>query len=166
MAGIFAGRLSEAQIPGFHVAVWVYGVWGHDVSDVPIGEKRQSLIRFAVYSGGSALLFAAVTLVAQRLSWISALPSYFYQSLIFVPFTTFVLFGYLFKVNKPEIFVQLYLLTMVVKFIAYGAYVFFVILDDKSGAPGNVVFFMLLYVFFTMLEVAVLFRKISPKDPQ
>jgi len=119
-----------------------------------------------VFSAGSALLFAAVTLIAYDLSWIGAIPSFFYQTLFFVPFTTFVIFAYLFKVSKPGIFVQLYLLTMVVKFIGYGAYMFFVIMDDKSGAPGNVVFFMLLYAFFTALEIAFLFRKISPRDPQ
>ena len=117
-------------------------------------------------SVASAILFAAATLGAKSLSWIGSIPSYFNQTLFFVPFTTFVIFAYLYKVGKAEIFVQLYLLTMVVKFIAYGAYMFFVIVDDKPGAPGNVVFFMLLYAFFTALEIAFLFRKVSARDPQ
>ncbi len=124
------------------------------------------MIRFAVFLSGSTLLFAAGTLLANSLSWIGMMPSYFYQTLFFVPFTTFVIFAYLTKVTRPEIFVQLYLLTMIVKFITYGAYMFSVIVDDKRGAPGNVVFFMVLYAFFTALEVAFLYRKISPRDPQ
>ena len=124
------------------------------------------MIRFGLYLIVSVLLFAALTFLAKQQSWIEEIPSYFYQTLFFVPFTTFVIFGYLYKLSKPDIFVQLYLLTMVVKFFAYGAYVFFVIVDDKPGARGNVLFFLVLYGFFTVLEIAFLYRKISSRNPQ
>jgi hypothetical protein len=48
---------------------------------------------------------------------------------------------------------------MAVKFLAYGAYNFVMILEDKIGAVQNVIWFMLLYLTFTALEILFLFRK-------
>lgn len=100
-------------------------------------------------------------MLAIRLTWIDALPSFFYQTILFLAFTTFVVFGYLYKADKPGFFVQLYLLTMVVKFIAYGVFNLIVIREDPTGAVNNVAFFMLIYLVFTTLEVGFLYRKIS-----
>lgn len=58
-------------------------------------------------------------------------------------------------------FVTLYLLSMAVKLLAYGAYVVVMIIYDNEGATENVVFFMAAYALFTGLEVAFLYRKIS-----
>ena len=76
------------------------------------------------------------------------------------------IFVYLYKVNKPDFFVQLYLLTMAVKLVAYGAYNLLMILKDKSGAAENVVFFMILYLVFTTLEIVFLYRKITGSEGQ
>jgi len=94
-------------------------------------------------------------------NWFS-LPSFFYETLILVVFVTSVMFVYLSKVNKPLYFVQLYLLTMTVKIIAYGAYVYFMITRDQRGTFVNVVFFLISYLLFTTLEIVFLYRKISP----
>lgn len=104
--------------------------------------------------------------MAYRFAWIGSLPSYFYQTLIFLIVTTIVIYRYLKRAEKPEFFVQLYLLTMAVKLLAYGAYNIVMIMDDKSGANKNVLFFMLLYVVFTALEIAFLYHKISGKKSQ
>jgi len=93
--------------------------------------------------------------------WISELPSYFFQTVIFLLFGTSLLYLYLYKFNKPDFFVQFYLLTMGVKLIAYGAYNFVVIMQDKKGATQNVVWFITLYIIFTVLEVGFLHRKIT-----
>ncbi len=125
------------------------------------------MIRFGFFLLVSAVVLASLTLLAWHKLWISELPSFFYQTLIFLVFTTATIFVYLYKVNKPGFFIQLYLLTMVVKFIAYGAYNLLMILEDRTGASLNVIFFMLLYVVFTALEIAFLYRKISdPEQPQ
>jgi hypothetical protein len=50
---------------------------------------------------------------------------------------------------------------MAVKLIAYGAYNFVMILDDKAGATQNVVWFGVLYLIFTALEIGFLYRRIS-----
>ena len=119
------------------------------------------MIRFFVVLLVAALAIAGLTILAQHLSWIDALPSFFYQILLFLVFATFVVFRYLYKVDKPDFFVQLYLLTMVVKFIAYGVFNLIVILEDRPGAAHNVAFFMIIYLLFTGLEVAFLYHKIS-----
>jgi hypothetical protein len=107
----------------------------------------------------SVLLGTGLVLVHQHL--LSTLPSYFYQTLIFLLFGTSVLFVYLYRFNKPDFFIQLYLLSMAVKLIAYGAYNFVMILDDKGGATENVVWFGLLYFIFTALEIGFLYRRIT-----
>lgn len=112
-----------------------------------------------------ALLTAAlmIVLIAHGLldnQSIKSLPSYFYQTLIFLLFGTGLLYVYLHRFEKPGFFVQLYLLTMAVKLLAYGAYNFFMISEDKGGATQNVIWFMILYFIFTALEIGFLYRKI------
>jgi len=119
------------------------------------------VIRFFVVLSVAALAIAGLMMLAIRLTWMDALPSFFYQTILFLLFATFVIFRYLYKADKPGFFVQLYLLTMVLKFIAYGVFNAIVILKDRPGAAGNVIFFIVLYLLFTALEVAFLYRKIS-----
>jgi hypothetical protein len=122
------------------------------------------VIRFFVVLLGAALAMAGLTFLAVHLSWIDALPSFFYQILLFLVFATFVVYRYLYKVNKPDFFVQLYLLTMAVKFIGYGVFNLIVIMEDRPGAAHNVAFFLVIYLLFTALEVAFLYRKISRSE--
>jgi len=89
------------------------------------------------------------------------LPSYFVQTLLFLVFSTGLLFVYLYRSGSAGYFVQLYLLSMAIKLLAYGAYNLIIIRSDPSGAIPNVVFFMLVYFIFTLLEIAFLYRKIS-----
>lgn len=119
------------------------------------------MIRFVIALLVSAIVLAGLSAIVCKQLWKGELPSFFYQTLIFLVFATITIFAYLYNVDKPDFFVQLYLLTMAVKFLAFGAYNLFMILDDKSGAPANVVFFMLLYIVFTGLEITFLYRKIT-----
>ena len=100
-----------------------------------------------------ALALSAVAWVSADSCWIAALPSFFFQTTIFLLFGTGLLYVYLYRFNKPDFFIQLYLLTMAVKLLAYGAYNFFMIIEDKQGAVKNVVWFMTLYFIFTALEM-------------
>jgi hypothetical protein len=122
------------------------------------------VIKFFLVLLVAAIVMAGLTFLALHLSWIQALPSFFYQILLFLVFATFVVFRYLYKVDKPDFFVQLYLLTMVVKFVAYGVFNLIVILEDRRGAAPNVVFFLINYLLFTALEVVFLYRKISHSE--
>ena len=93
--------------------------------------------------------------------WLNELPSYFFQTLILLLFGTGLLYIYLYRFNRQDLFVHIYLLSMVVKLLAYGAYNFFMIIDDEAGAVSNVSWFMLLYLIFTLLEIVFLYKKIS-----
>jgi len=119
------------------------------------------VIRFFLVLSVAALAIAGIMMVAIRLTWIDALPSFFYRTILFLMFATFVVFRYLYKADKSGFFVQLYLLTMAVKFIAYGVFNVIVIREDPAGAASNVAFFIFSYLVFTALEVVFLYRKIS-----
>ena len=122
------------------------------------------MIRFFAVLSVAALAIAGITMLAVRMTWIDALPSFFYQTILFLLFATLVVFRYLYKADNPGFFVQLYLLTMALKFIAYGAFNLIVIREDPTGAAKNVAFFMLIYLVFTVLEVVFLYRKISRSE--
>lgn len=119
------------------------------------------MIRFitALLAAGAVFVLTGAWMLSQQM--LVGLPSFFYQTLIFVGFSVAVLYAYLYKVEKPNHFVQLYLLTMAVKLLAYGAYVVVIILQDREGAVENVVFFMIAYFVFSALEIAFLYHKIS-----
>jgi hypothetical protein len=121
------------------------------------------LIRFFVVLSCAAVVLLGASWVALDQQWIEALPSFYFQTLILLLFGTGLLYIYLFKFDRPDFFVQLYLLTMTVKLLAYGAYNFFMILEDKANAAANVVWFMLLYFVFTALEIGFLYQKISKR---
>ena len=119
------------------------------------------MTRFILVLVITASALAYLAFLAYKQLWIERLPSFFYETLIFLVFSTTTIFAYLYKVDKPDFFVQLYLLTMAVKLLAYGAYNLFMIIEDRRGASVNVIFFLLLYTVFTGLEIAFLYRKIS-----
>jgi hypothetical protein len=118
------------------------------------------LIRFVIVLLTSAAIIAGATWLASQQHWLP-LPSFFFQTLILLAFSTLLIYRYLYKAEKSEFFVQLYLLTMTVKLLAYGVYNVFVVLQDKAGATANVVFFMAVYAIFTFLEITFLYRRIS-----
>lgn len=118
------------------------------------------MIRFFLALLVVSLILIILVWVAADSHWIS-MPSFFFQTTILLLFGTGLLFVYLYKFDKPDFFVQLYLLTMAVKLLAYGGYNFFMITEDREGASYNVIWFMTLYFIFTALEVGFLYRKIS-----
>ena len=88
-------------------------------------------------------------------------PSFFLPTLIFLTFSTALIYFYLYTADKPSQFVQLYLLTMAVKLLASLTFCFVMISKDKVSAVGNVVFFMCTYFLFTGIEIAFLYHRIS-----
>jgi hypothetical protein len=106
-------------------------------------------------------LLAGGGLVAYDQKFIQTLPSFFYQTILFLTFSTGMIYWYLVKRCKPELFVQFYLLTTALKIMAYGVYAYFFISEDKDGSIANVIFFMITYFSFTALEIVFLYRRIS-----
>jgi hypothetical protein len=108
-----------------------------------------------------AISLASIALMASILDHLAIIPSkgsFFWENLIFLGTTTAVLFMYVYR-SGTDSFVQIYLLTMVVKLLAYGGYMSFVILTDKAGAFANVVSFLSAYLVFTLLEIIFLYRR-------
>ena len=124
------------------------------------------MIRFVAVVLAVGVCALLITLLSVSLGWIESPPSYYVQSLLILGIFTVVIYRYLDRLKNPEIFVQIYLLSMMVKLIAYGVYVVLMIIDDKAGANQNVVFFLVLYVLFTALEVGFLHRKIARNRPR
>lgn len=124
------------------------------------------MIRFVAVVLTVGVCIVALVLLSATLGWIVAIPSYYIQSTLLLVISTIVIYRYLDRVNRPAMFVQIYLLSMVIKLLAYGTYVALMIAADKAGANGNVFFFLILYVLFTALEVAFLHRKIAGNHPR
>lgn len=90
-----------------------------------------------------------------------SLPGFFIETTILVLFATVLLYAYLDKAGKPDFFTQLYLLSMAIKFLAFGAFMAYVIIDDPVSAKENVVYFLVLYMLSTAIEVGFLYAKIT-----
>ncbi|MFM7851114.1 MAG: hypothetical protein ACKO96_04170 [Flammeovirgaceae bacterium] len=69
------------------------------------------------------------------------------------------------KVNRENQFalVTFYMLSIFLKFIIAGVVVFIILKYDTPNANANVIFFMVCYISFTVLEVAAL---VSIRSPQ
>ena len=118
------------------------------------------MTRFFIFLALTTVLFVSGAFMAIKMEMISGLPSFFYQTLMLVVFGTSLIFVYLYRSDKSSFFVQLYLLTTLIKILAYGAYSFVMILEDRVGAVQNVIWFFMLYAVFTGLEIFFLHRKI------
>jgi hypothetical protein len=118
-----------------------------------------------------ALLILAVALIGgvhwlHKMAWIDRIPTFVFQSVIFLAFSTGIIYRYLYNLSKPSEFVQLYLLLMVVKLIAFLGYNIFMVLKAKEEAKYNVLFFLAAYFAFTFMEIVFLHRHINSKTPR
>jgi hypothetical protein len=111
------------------------------------------------------LTLSAVTLAILSLAlWgIEHQPSFLYQTLIFLFLTTIGLYRFLLKTkeDRPDFFVQLFLLTLVVKLIASSVYLF-IMVQSQAEPASDIVFFMAVYIVFTALEIAFLYKRVDP----
>jgi hypothetical protein len=116
------------------------------------------LIRFLI-----ALFIVSLALFAGGYFVFESLPKFFYHSIIFLFISTAGLYKFLLetKHSKPDLFVPIYLSTLMVKLIAYGGYIFVMVKKQPEMKAENVVFFMIGYVIFTGLETGFLYRSIN-----
>lgn len=117
------------------------------------------MIRFLAALLFLTLLLAGSVLGARHVGWLTEVPSYFFEILVFVSLTTLVLYSYLHKIPSGKQFIQFYLLTTILKLLGYGAFGFVIIILDRPGAAANSLFFIITYVAFTALETFFLYRK-------
>lgn len=123
------------------------------------------MIRFVVTLTTVTLLIVGLAYLSLDQQWVSALPSFFYPTIILLAFSTVVIYRYLYRIKEPAQFTQFYLLLMVVKLAAYLGYNILMVLEDRKGAMANVVFFLILYFVFTIIEIAFLYRIVTAKTP-
>jgi hypothetical protein len=91
------------------------------------------------------------------------LPDFFWASIILLVLSTIGLYRFLVNIkrDKPDYFVPLYLATLVVKLIAYGAYIFLMVQRKPDQMFENAVFFMVGYAIFTGIETFFLHRFVN-----
>ena len=63
--------------------------------------------------------------------------------------------------GNPENFIRNYLLTIVIKLLAGGIFIFAIIYADLEGSESNALTFMIAYLLSTGLEVGFLFKKFN-----
>ncbi|HEX5171166.1 MAG TPA: hypothetical protein VFW11_18445 [Cyclobacteriaceae bacterium] len=119
------------------------------------------MLRFFFALTAVALIVWAGLEISIYKNWIPGAPSFSKEILFLLFITTLIIFFKLIQI-KENAFVQFYLLSMAIKILAYVSFNLAVILSDKKGASSNVLFFMIVYILFTILEIAFLYRRFSP----
>ena len=106
------------------------------------------------------LTLAAFAIAGAGHFYFSSPPSYFFQTLTLLYLGTAGIYFYLVdvKASAPRQFVQLYMVTLFAKLIAYGGYVLFMVWHHPAEAAENALVFMIIYLLFTAIEVIFLYR--------
>lgn len=118
------------------------------------------MIRFVLSLLLCSALLLGLSHFLQRGGYLDIFPTFLIETCVFLFLSTVLIFYYLIRRGHGA-FVQLYLLTMVIKLLAYGGYNIFMILEDRPNAGLNVGFFMITYILFTTIELVFLYRRIS-----
>jgi hypothetical protein len=87
-------------------------------------------------------------------------PSFLKLILIALSVATWLVYFFMERANT-ENFIRNYLLTIVIKLLAGGIFIFTIIYADMDGAESNAITFMAAYLLFTVLEVGFLFKKFN-----
>ncbi|GHM99762.1 hypothetical protein WSM22_12520 [Cytophagales bacterium WSM2-2] len=85
-------------------------------------------------------------------------PSFLVLILGSLAVATWLVYYFVLK-TKPENFIKNYLLTVVLKLIVGGIFIFILLFRDPAGANDNAILFMGAYLMLTVLEVGFLFKK-------
>jgi hypothetical protein len=119
------------------------------------------MIRFILGTIALTILLWAATQWFAMKGLIDGLPSYLLEILLLLSVSTIVIFYFLqkMKTTEPLDFVKNFLLSVVLKILLSGAFVFILIKLDPAGANTNAIFFMISYLFFTAYEIIVLTKK-------
>jgi hypothetical protein len=119
------------------------------------------MIRFTVGVLALTVLLWAPTKWFAMKGLIDRVPSYLLEILLLLSISTVVIFYFLqkMKTTDPLDFVKNFLLSVVLKILLSGVFVFILIKLDPAGANTNAIFFMISYLFFTGYEVIVLTKK-------
>jgi hypothetical protein len=105
------------------------------------------------------LLYAAAWLGANQGSF--SMPVFALEITLVSVVVTASIYMVLARTVNPRLFVNIYLLTIVMKLIFYSAMLLIIRFIALKSLMPNAVFLLVAYLVFTTLEVAVLFRKVN-----
>ena len=105
-----------------------------------------------------ALLLLTATTGAVTLQFTH--PSFLLLILSSLAATTWLVFFFMQR-TKHEDFIKNYLLTIVLKLLVGGIFIFILIYADEPGAEANALLFMVAYFLLTALEVGFLFKRMK-----
>ena len=114
-----------------------------------------STFRFLVGLIGLAAVVISATLFLVKSGAITS-PSFGNATTMVLTLSTAIIFFFLQRTNpgQPLDFVRNFMLTLVLKIILGGCYVFVILRLDPAGANTNVAFFIVSYILFTAYEIA------------
>jgi hypothetical protein len=119
------------------------------------------VLKFFVVLTLAAFALWGILEVMINYDWLKARPSYSFEILALLYSATLIIYYYLGRVSENT-FVQLYLLTMAIKILAFASFALLMVMNDKPGVVSNVAFFLLAYLVFTVLEIGFLYRRFNP----
>ncbi|HLZ17774.1 MAG TPA: hypothetical protein VKQ08_12070 [Cyclobacteriaceae bacterium] len=109
----------------------------------------------AVFTLSLLVLATVIGLAAQQFH-----PSFMLPILTALTVATWLVYAYVQK-TKREDFIRNYLLTIVIKLLTGGIFIFTLLYLDQDGAEANAIFFMATYFLLTGLEVSFLFNRLK-----
>jgi len=109
-----------------------------------------------VFTGALVLLATITGLITVQITS----PSFLILILIGMATATWLVYFFIQRSNRED-FIKNYLLTIVLKLLVGGVFIFSLLYIDKPGADANAIFFMAAYLLFTALEVGFLFKKLG-----
>jgi hypothetical protein len=109
-----------------------------------------------VFTGALMLLTIVIGFVTLQF----ANPSFLILILTVLAVATWLVYFFIQRTNRED-FIRNYLLTVVLKLLLGGIFIFILLYIDKPSSDANAIFFMAVYFFFTGLEVGFLFRKLG-----
>lgn len=107
----------------------------------------------------TAVLVALTVLIGVVTTRLAS-PSFLTLILSSLGVATWLVF-FLMQRTNHENFIKNYLLTIVLKLIAGGIFIFALIYADEPGAEANALLFMVAYFLLTSLEVGFLFSRLK-----
>jgi hypothetical protein len=112
-----------------------------------------------------ALVAAATGGAIYAATWLMAIAGWFIMpsaAFVLSVIVTAAVYSILFRTKEPMLFTNLYLLTIALKVLLFGVFLFLIkLLWAATDLTANAVLLMMLYVVLTALEVTALFLKVN-----
>ena|SRR5579859_2226069 len=87
-------------------------------------------------------------------------PSFLLLILIALTVATWLVYSFVQNARHEDV-IRNYLLTIVIKLLTGGIFIFILLYLDQDGAEANAIFFMATYFLLTSLEVGFLFNRLK-----